>query len=124
MGRKEMLRISCRRAAIIAVAIFPVLLLGSLSIKSQSSQIASGLTYLKSTQSTDGSWGGSSTSLNHIFPTTSAALEALRALESSTSANQTSAIQFLNSQTVDVNPFLAGRIKAIAGTSSTAGDLN
>src|SRR5687768_7473295 len=70
---------------------------------SQPSQITGGLNYLKSRQSGDGSWGGSVTSLNGVFPTTAAALEALRALETNTSTNQTNAIQFLTSQTVEEN---------------------
>src|SRR6267142_449334 len=62
---------------------------------SQAAQIVSGISYLKSAQNADGSWGGTATSLNGIFPTTAAALEALRASEQATSTNQTNAIQFL-----------------------------
>jgi len=101
------------------------ILFGQRTVFSQSAQITSGVNYLKSTQNADGSWGGTPTSLNAVFPTTTTALEALRELETSPSANQTNAIQFLSSQTVDVNPFLSARIIALAGTSSnTTTDLN
>src|SRR2546422_11467893 len=111
-----------------AVAVISVIIISFLvthrTLLSQSSPLANGVSYLKSTQNADGSWGGTSTSLNHSLPTTAAALEALRALETSASTNQTNAIQFLSAQAVDVNPFLAARINALAGAANTTTDLN
>lgn len=92
---------------------------------SQSGQINSGINYLKSLQNADGSWGGTATSLNDIIPTTAAVLEMMRGLEATTSPNQTNAIQFLTSQTIEEHPFLAARIIALAGTNTnTSADLN
>src|SRR5215471_18937505 len=94
-------------------------------VHSQPMQITNGITYLKSTQNIDGSWGGNATSLNAPFPTTATVLEALHAIEPSTSSNQTNAIQFLSAQAVDVNPFMAARITALAGSgNSTTSDVN
>src|SRR5439155_25000607 len=87
------------------------------SVFCQTTRTANGLNYLKSTQNADGSWRSTSTSLNDVFPTTAEALGALRTVEATTSSNQTNAIQFLSSQTVDANPFLAARIIVLAGTS-------
>ncbi len=109
----------------LAILLILSILFGWQAVQSQPSQITTGLNYLKSRQNPDGSWGGTATSLNGVFPTTATTLEALRAVEGSTSTNQTSAIQFLSAQTVDVNPFLAARIAAFAGTgSNTTADLN
>lgn len=119
--------ISNKRAAIAALAILIVLsiLIVQRTAFSQSAQIASGVNYLKFTQNADGSWGGTGTSLNSVLPTTAAALETLRALEPTTSANQTTAIQFLTSQTIEEAPLLAARIIAIAGTTTDiSADLN
>jgi hypothetical protein len=92
---------------------------------SQLTHIANGVSYLKSTQNADGSWGGSAASLNGVFPTTAAVLETLKALEATTSSNQTNAIQFLTAQPVEENPFHAARIIALTGTTSnTAEDVN
>ncbi len=87
--------------------------------RGQSPQITSGINYLKSTQNADGSWGNTQTSLSGVFPTTAAALEAFRAVEPTTSTNQTNAGQFLFAQTVSETPFLAARVIALAGTGAS-----
>ena len=83
---------------------------------SQSPEITNGLTYLQSTQNTDGSWGGTTTSLNGEFPTTAVVVQALKQLESTPSTNQLNGIQFLKDQSIEVTPFLAARILALAET--------
>ncbi len=91
----------------------------------QSTQVSSGINYLKSTQNADGSWGGTPASLNGVFPVTAAAFGTLRALEPTASTNQANATQFLASQSVAENPFHSARIVALAGTTSnTSADLN
>ncbi len=108
----------------IAVLVSISILLAGHEIFSRSLPTSSGLSYLRVTQNSDGSWGGTAISLNDGLPTTAAALETLRALEATTSANQTSAIQFLASQAVEVTPFHAQRITALTGTTSdTSADL-
>ena len=85
----------------------------------QSPQVTSGVNYLKTTQNADGSWGGTQTSLNGVFPTTIVALDALRALEPSASANQASAIAYLSAQELEVTPFIAARVISLAGTGGS-----
>jgi hypothetical protein len=49
----------------------------------------------------------------------------LRAAEPSISSNQTNAIQYLTSQTIDETPFIAQRVIALAGTgTNTSDDVN
>ena len=117
---------SCRHLAFIAViALLGLSFLGGRrSVLSQTQQISSGVNYLKSSQNANGSWGGSPTSLNAVFPTTAAVLEALRALEATGSSNQTSAAQFLSSQTIEESPFLSERIVSVPGTPATSADVN
>lgn len=117
---------SPRRFAIILITICITLLilLGNLVSLSQSSQNNNSINYLKSIQNSDGSWGGTSNSLNGIFPTTTTALEVLRTLEPTVSANQANAINFLTAQLVEENPFLAARIIALTGTNiDTSADV-
>lgn len=107
------------------ILIVAAILIGQRVTFSQSAIIANGVNYLKTTQTADGSWGGAATSLNGIIPTTAAALEALRTLESMTSTNQTNAIQFLTSQSIEESPFLAARVAALTGTgSNTSADVS
>jgi hypothetical protein len=118
---------SFRSFAIVGLVTFVALLILFINTItfSQSSPIIRGVDYLKSTQNADGSWGDTATSLNGIFPTTAATLEALRTVEPNVSTNQTNATQFLASQSAEENPFLAARIVALAGTNTDAsGDLN
>ncbi|MCM3869899.1 MAG: putative Ig domain-containing protein [Pyrinomonadaceae bacterium] len=91
----------------------------------QSPQITNGVNYLKTTQNADGSWGGTPTSISGIFPTTIVALDALRAIESGASTNQTNAIAYLTAQELEVTPFIAARVISLAGTSvSVAADVD
>lgn len=109
-------------SSLLAISINP---LGARTAFFQSAHVSGGINYLKSSQNTDGSWGDTLTSLNDAFPTSTTALEALRAVETTASTNQTNAIQFLTAQTIEVTPFLTARIIALTGTGSdTAADLN
>src|SRR5687767_7891195 len=92
---------------VIAASVAFLFVTGGRVATSQTTTLTNGVNYLKSIQNTAGSWGGTTTSLNGIFPTTAAALQALRASETSTSTNQTNAIQCLTAQTVEESPFLA-----------------
>ena len=78
--------------------------------------ITDSLIYLQTTQNTDGSWGGTTTSLNGILPTTGTALRALQIAEPMSSTYQLDAIQFLTGQSLEVTPFIAERILALAST--------
>ncbi len=113
--------------AVVAISLslaFSVLPLSALKVWSQGTHIADGINYLRATQNADGGWGGTATSLNGIFPTTTAALEALRAVEPTTSTNQTNAIAFLSAQSVLETPFVAARVISLSGVSSTNADVD
>ncbi|MGH9902846.1 MAG: hypothetical protein ACRD68_13645, partial [Pyrinomonadaceae bacterium] len=86
----------------------------------QSVRVADGLNYLRTAQNADGSWGGTPSSLNGVFPTTAAALEALRAVEPAPSTNQTGAVQYLGSQTAAETSSLAARVIALGGAGVAA----
>src|SRR5215831_12515796 len=105
---------------IVAVSlVLSVALLNAVALASGGpSQLSQALQYLKSTQKADGSWGGSTTSLNGVFPTTATALQALVGAENSTSSNQLNAIQYLGSQNIDETPLTAQRIIALPGDTS------
>ncbi|MCA9961768.1 MAG: VCBS repeat-containing protein, partial [Anaerolineales bacterium] len=75
-----------------------------------------GLTYLYATQNVDGSWGGSATALNGLFPSSSIVVQALRDLEATATSNQQNGIQYLAGEATDLTPFLAQRILALAGS--------
>lgn len=120
---------SYRDLGTIAIVIFTFTLLsvavGERTAFAQSSRITDGIDYLQTTQNPDGTWGGTVTSLNGIFPTTAAAMETLKTVETTTSINQTNAISFLTAETVEIAPFLAERIIALDGTvSDTTADVN
>jgi hypothetical protein len=72
--------------------------------------------YLESTQDTDGSWGGSPTSLDGRIPTTAEALRALRGSEISSSIHQARAIGFLAAQNLEAHSYAAVRMLALHGT--------
>ena len=114
--------ISYKKLAPLAMTALFILLVLSVERRasSQSATLANGVSYLKSTQNGDGSWGGTPTSLNGVFRTTAAVIEALRAAEETTSPNQTNAVQFLASQTVAETPFLAARVIALNGAGSSS----
>ncbi len=114
----------CSATRLLTVVVL-FMVVGHQLVASQASAITSGIDYLKTTQNPDGSWGGAPTSINGIFPTTAAALKSLRALEPSTSTNQTNAIQFLTTQPIEEHPFLAARIVALTGAGGDiTADLN
>src|SRR6266545_4071768 len=100
-----------KRPIIVAFALVFILSIfaGERKGSSQSAPLTSGIDYLKTAQNGDGSWAGTATSLNSVFPTTATALEALRAVEPTTSTNQTNAIAFLSTQNVLETAFLAAR---------------
>jgi prenyltransferase beta subunit len=90
----------------------------------QQANIDNGKAYLRTTQNPDGSWGGTDFSLTDVFPSTSTAVDALKVVEATASTNQTNAIQYLSTQTVDVTDYLSRRIVSLTGTgTSTATDL-
>lgn len=103
---------SYKHLTFVAFAIFVGLgvLLVEPPVFAQAPHITSGVNYLKATQNPNGNWGGTPTTLNGVFPTTAAALEALQTLEATPSPSQTQAIAFLTAQTAEVTPFLAARI--------------
>ncbi len=79
--------------------------------------IDNGLSYLRSTQSPDGSWGGAASSTTDI-PTTEIVIETLRLLESAPSSQQLLGRLYLSSQTLFETDYIARRILALAGTPS------
>src|SRR6266550_4527561 len=107
-----------------AVIVVATLAISTVAVRglafSQSVKTDNGISYLISTQNADGSWGGTATSLHGVFPTTTAALEALRAIEAITSTNQTNAVAFLSLQNVSETPFLAARVVALNGGGMAA----
>ncbi|MEZ5581652.1 MAG: prenyltransferase/squalene oxidase repeat-containing protein [Candidatus Competibacteraceae bacterium] len=107
-----------RIAVTIDILVILITIVAGQTSFAQSLQTTNGINYLQTTQTANGSWGGATTSLNGIVPTTAAALKALRAVEIGTSNNQTDAIQFLTTEAVEVTPFWAARIVALAGTGS------
>ncbi|MBI3358204.1 MAG: hypothetical protein HY037_01235, partial [Nitrospirae bacterium] len=67
-------------------------------IYAQQPSIDNGLSYLRTTQNPDGSWGGTSTSLNTILQTTATAGRTFQIL-GVTDATLTNALNFLSAQT-------------------------
>jgi prenyltransferase beta subunit len=90
----------------------------------QTVEISNGISYLQSNQGADGSWGGTAGATTDFFPSTTTALDALKLLEATPSANQTSAIQYLAGQTLSETDYLSRRVLSLIGTgSSIPGDL-
>lgn len=89
-----------------------------LEAAAQTPAISSGLSYLRSTQSPDGSWGGTASSAADIIPTTETVVEALRLLEPSPSSQQLLGRTFLANQPLAETDYIARRILALAGTAS------
>ncbi|MBN4054459.1 terpene cyclase/mutase family protein [Nitrospira defluvii] len=87
----------------------------------QQAAIDNGLTYLQSTQSTDGSWGGTPTSLNTIHQTTTTTARTLQILDI-IDTTLTSALIFLSSQTPNTVDDLAQQleVRAASGADVTA----
>jgi len=86
--------------------------------------VSLGLSYLAQSQNADGSWGGTASSIDDIFPSTSSAVDALRLIEATPSTNRTNAIGYLSAQTLDVTDYLSRRIVSLTGTgANTSTDL-
>lgn len=84
----------------------------------QEASIHNGLSYLHSTQSPDGSWGGAASSTIDIIPATATVVETFRLLESAPSSQQLLGRGFLTNQTLSETDYIARRILALAGTTS------
>jgi subtilase family serine protease len=90
------------------------------AVLAQEAAVASGVAYLESAQSADGSWSTAITSLNSIVPTTGVATRALQAVRP-TSAAIASGQAFLGSQTTDSVDTLSHQliVQAAAGADVT-----
>jgi subtilase family serine protease len=84
----------------------------------QTPGINNGLAYLRSTQSPDGSWGATASSITDIIPATETVVETLRLLESTPSSQQLLGRTFLSNQILLETDYIARRILALAGTTS------
>jgi hypothetical protein len=94
------------------------------SLWAQSTQELLGLSYLAQSQNSDGSWGGTASSIDDVFPSTSTAVDALKLIEITPSANRTNAIGYLSAQSIDVTDYLSRRIVSLSGTdTNTSADL-
>ena len=90
----------------------------------QSTPVSLGLSYLGQSQNADGSWGGTASSIDDVFPSTSTAVDALKLLETTPSTNRTNALGYLSAQTLDVTDYLSRRIVSVSGTGgNTSADL-
>ena len=83
----------------------------------QQTNIDSGLTYLQSTQNPDGSWGGTVTSLNTVFQTTSTTARTLQLL-GVTDTSLTNAINFLSAQSLDTVDDLSQQLEVLAASGA------
>jgi len=89
----------------------------STQVYAQQSAIDNGLSYLQSTQSTDGSWGGTPTSLNTIHQSTSTTARTLQNL-GITDTTLTNALSFLSSQSPNTVDDLAEQLEALAASGA------
>ena len=104
-----------KRTAIFLSFIFQFIFIST--VFAQSMQITKGLSYLTSTQNSDGSWGNDSTD-TELLPSTVSVIETLQVLNQTGTSNYTNAVTWLQSQGLDLSDYLSGRIHAlsIAGT--------
>ncbi len=84
------------------------------------SNIDAGITYLRSTQNPDGSWGGTATSLNTTFQTTATTARTFQLLEIS-DATLNNALNFLSAQSPDTVDGLFHQIEVL---SAAGGDVS
>lgn len=106
------MRVSFLLAGIFLFGLIP------LEASAQNASISNGLSYLRSTQSPDGSWGGTASSSVDIIPSTTAAIEILRLLETAPTSQQALGRAYLAGLILEETDFIARRISALAGTSS------
>ncbi len=92
-----------------------VFMLPSGFASAQQAAIDNGIAYLRSTQSTDGSWGGTPTSLNTLHQTTSTTARTLQIL-GITDTTLTHALTFLSTQTPNTVDNLAQQLEALAAS--------
>lgn len=85
------------------------------SASAQSVQIINGLNYLKTTQNSDGSWGGTDTSINTDFYSSTVCIETLKNLNETNTQTYTNGVQWLSNYPVDNAGYIARRIVALSG---------
>lgn len=91
----------------------------------QTPEITNGLFYLASTENPDGSWGGTSTSINTDFSSTAECVEVLRILNENNTQAYINAVQWLSIYPVDNAGYIAWKILALHGESADlSSDLN
>ncbi len=100
----------------IIFTVISLVLVGALAHAQQTS-IDNGLFYLYSNQSSDGSWGGSATSLNSVFQTTATTAKTLQ-LMGVTDISLTNAIGYLSAQTTDNVDDLSHQLEVLAGSGT------
>jgi hypothetical protein len=98
--------------------IFICLLASLTEVYAQQTPIDNGLSYLRSSQSADGSWGGTASSRVDIVPSAASVVETLRLLETAPTSQQALGRGYLAGLTLEETDFIARRIAALAGTSS------
>ena len=88
----------------------------------QQTSIDNGVSYLRTTQSSDGSWGGTETSLNTILQTTATTARTLQIL-GMTDTVLTSALNFLATQTPNTVDDLSQRLEVLAVSGADVSSL-
>ncbi len=88
--------------------------------QSNQANIDAEIAYLRSTQNSDGSWGGTETSLNTTFQTTATTARTFQLLEIS-DATLNNALTFLSAQSPDTVDDLSHQIEVLA---SSGGDVS
>ena len=81
----------------------------------QQAPIDNGLSYLRTTQNADGSWGGTETSLNTVLQTTATTARTLQLL-GTTDTSLTNSISFLTAQTPNTVDDLSQQVEALAAS--------
>lgn len=95
------------------------------SASAQTSEITNGLNYLKTAQNSDGSWGGTDTSINTTFYSTALTIETFKILKETNIQAYTNGVQWLSNYTVDNTGYIAWRILALSGGNiDLSADLN
>jgi len=104
-----------RKSGIILQIILMVLLLSYTFSYGQTTEITNGLNYLSSTQNPDGSWGGTTTSINTDFYSTAVCVETLKILNKTTTQTYINGIQWLSDYPADNTGYIAWKILALNG---------
>jgi hypothetical protein len=101
-----------KKRVIIAI-IFVLLILSSSFADAQSAALSTGLTYLQSTQSSDGYWGAASEVPYNAFVETCTVADSLKAINAISPAYAT-AIQWINTTDVNNSDYLLAKLLSLS----------